>query len=338
MFERDGEMAVVTAQAIPDIHIGRVYDQRDPECEIHYETFGRLAQFFGRNTPVHRHYCFFQVHLLVRGSIRLNLDQGVYCGQAPLLIFTPPTIPHAFYTEEDTDGHVLTVRQEVVRAWYQTMPGVWPDSLLREAAFVEFDKLPPALAPDLNNLAVLAQLLEQEFCSEKKGRSAALLALGQSFFIALSRLLLARDPGTAMRAERGEDLRLFLSFCDIVEAHFRDHLTLTDYAGRLSITEPRLNDICRRMANRPSKEIVHERVLQEARRLLRFSAVPISEISYQLGFVDPAYFSRFFTKRTGTPPSQYRLAGAQQANADSDLPAGTREAGLSSADTSRTHG
>ena len=72
------------------------------------------------------------------------------------------------------------------------------------------------------------------------------------------------------------------------------------------VTEARLNDICRRVANLPSKEIIHERLLQEARRLLQFSAVPISEISYQLGFSDPAYFSRFFTKRTGLAPSQYR--------------------------------
>ncbi len=60
------------------------------------------------------------------------------------------------------------------------------------------------------------------------------------------------------------------------------------------------------MAYRPPKEMIHERLLQEARRLLQFSAIPVSEISYQLGFADPAYFSRFFTKRCGTSPSQYR--------------------------------
>ena len=47
----------------------------------------------------------------------------------------------------------------------------------------------------------------------------------------------------------------------------------------------------------------------DLRRLLRFSAVPVSEISYQLGFSDPAYFSRFFTRRAGMPPSQYRQSG-----------------------------
>jgi len=304
------EVAMATPiQAIPDIHIGRVYDQRDPECEIHYETFSRLADFFGRNTPPHRHYCFFQVHLLIRGSIRLSLDGQVYYGKAPLIIFTPPTIPHSFYSEEDTDGHVLTVRQEVVRAWYKAMPGQWPESLLREAAFLELSSLPADFAAEFDGLLASVDLLRKEFTRDAKGHLALLLALGESAFIHLSRLLIAHEPAAAQRAERSEDLRLFLSFCDLVEAHFRDHLTLTEYAGRLSVTEARLNDICRRMAGRPSKEVVHERLLQEARRLLRYSAVPVSEISYQLGFADPAYFSRFFTKRTGFPPSQFRREG-----------------------------
>ena len=303
------KIPTISVQAIPDIHIGRVYDRRDPECDIHYETFGRLAQFFGRNTPAHRHYCFFQVHLLVSGSIRLNLDEGVYCGKAPLLIFTPPTVPHTFYSDEDSDGHVITVRQEILRSWFRAMPAQWPDTLLREPAFLELDGLPGDASPDFNNLVQLVELLQREFSLERPGRAAALLALGQSIFISLSRLLLTAAPVVAMRHERGEDLRLFLKFCDAVEAHFRDHSTLSEYAKRLSITEARLNDICRRVAQRPSKEVVHERVLQEARRLLRFSAVPVSEISYQLGFADPAYFSRFFTKRTGTPPSQFRQVG-----------------------------
>ena len=301
-------MAALPVQAIPDIHIGRVYDQRDPECDIHYETFGRLAQFFGRNTPPHRHYCFFQVHFLVRGSIRLNLDDGVYCGNAPLLIFTPPTIPHSFYSEEDTDGHVITVRQEVVRAWFRAMPGQWPDALLRQAAFFEVESLPAGSVVDFTEMLKTIELLQAEYERDAKGHTALIRALGESIFIHLSRLLLAHEPTAAQRPERSEDLRLFLQFCDLVEAHFRDHLTLTEYAGRLLVTEARLNDICRRMAERPSKEVVHERLLQEARRLLLLSAIPVSEISYQLGFSDPAYFSRFFTKRTGTPPSQFRLA------------------------------
>ncbi len=294
-------------QSIPDIHVGRVYHPRDPDCAVHYETFGRLANFFGRNSPVHRHYSFFQVHFLLRGRIHLNLDDQLFLGQAPLLIFTPPSIPHGFYTEEDSDGHVLTISQEIVRNWYRAMPGQWPESLLRQAAFLELEGAADGSAGSaVSSLNPIIELLQQEFFAEKPGRDAILQALAQSFFIHLSRLLIVQARPAAMRHDKGEDLRLFLNFCDQVEARFHEHLMLSDYAKRLSVTEARLNDICRRVANLPSKEIIHERLLQEARRLLQFSAVPISEISYQLGFSDPAYFSRFFTKRTGQAPSQYR--------------------------------
>ncbi len=300
-------MSAQPAEAVPDIDIGRVYGRCDPECDVHYETFGRLSDFFGRDSSPHRHCGFFQVHLLVRGRIHLNLDEQVYAGKAPLLIFTPPAVPHSFYAEEKSEGHVLTVRQEVVRKWYLGMPGQWPDTLLREAVFLELAKPTGEYAMDFSALLKSCELLHDEFRRDARGHSALLLALGECFFIHLGRLLKAHEPTCTQRPERSEDLRLFLRFCDLIEIHFRDHLTLTEYAKHLAVTEARLNDICHRMVARPSKEVVHERLKQEACRLLRYSAVSISEISYQLGFADTAYFSRYFTKRTGMSPSQYRL-------------------------------
>lgn len=303
--------SVERPQPIPDIHITRIYEG-DPECDLHYETFGRLAEIFGRNTPAHRHSRFYQVHLLVRGSISLQLDDQAYFTEAPLVFITPPAIPHAFYSEENTDGHVITVRQDVVRAWYASLPGQWPDAQLREPAFLPLGGAADEVQAEAARLIQLAELLQQEFGGRGKGRSAAVQALGLCFFISLNRLLASHVPATPLKRERGEDLRIFLSFCDLVEAHFRDHLTLPDYARQLAITEARLNDVCRRMANLPSKEVVHDRLLQEARRLLRFSTTPVGELSYQLGFADPAYFSRFFTRRVGVAPSQFRIQHQDQ--------------------------
>ena len=46
--------------------------------------------------------------------------------------------------------------------------------------------------------------------------------------------------------------------------------------------------------------------MQEAKRLLLFTASSVNEICYQLGFKDPAYFSRFFTRNAGITPGEYR--------------------------------
>lgn len=68
------------------------------------------------------------------------------------------------------------------------------------------------------------------------------------------------------------------------------------------MTEARLNDVCRRIADLPSKRLVLERLMQEAKRLLLFSGSTANEICYQLGFKDPAYFSRFFNRYAKLTP------------------------------------
>ncbi len=60
----------------------------------------------------HRHDQYFQMHFLDTGQIELQLDDHRYSVQAPLFVLTPPSVPHAFITESDSDGHVLTVRED----------------------------------------------------------------------------------------------------------------------------------------------------------------------------------------------------------------------------------
>ncbi len=101
-------------QPIPNINIGQVYDQRYSDAEVHYDKLANLAEFFGRNMPVHRHDRFFQIHYVKSGTVRVYLDDQQYVESGPMFFLTPPTVPHSFVTEADSDGHVLTVRQQLV--------------------------------------------------------------------------------------------------------------------------------------------------------------------------------------------------------------------------------
>lgn len=104
---------------------------------------------------------------------------------------------------------------------------------------------------------------------------------------------------------RGE-LKLFQRFTQLIDTHYHQHWTVPEYASELHLTESRLTDICRRFANRPPKRLIFDRQLREARRLLLFSDSTVSEIAWQLGFKDPAYFARFFNRLVGCSPSAYR--------------------------------
>lgn len=75
---------MIDRQPIPNINIGQVYDQRYSDAEVHYDKLGNLAEFFGRNMPVHRHDRFFQVHYVKSGAVRVYLDDQQYLESGPM--------------------------------------------------------------------------------------------------------------------------------------------------------------------------------------------------------------------------------------------------------------
>ncbi|MDU7818580.1 MAG: helix-turn-helix domain-containing protein, partial [Klebsiella sp.] len=146
-------------------------------------------------------------------------------------------------------------------------------------------------------------LIRREFGQNLAGREQTLALLAQAVFTLLLRNTALED--SANSGVRGE-LQLFQWFNKMVDERFREHLPVPEYAQALGVTESRLNDLCRRFANRPPKRLIFDRQLREAKRLLLFSDSAVNEIAWQLGFKDPAYFARFFNRLVGCSPSAFR--------------------------------
>lgn len=284
---------------IPNIKLGEVYDQRYMESEIHYEALGKLADFFGVNMPAHRHDGFFQIHFVTKGSIRIFLDDVKYVCKAPVCFLTPPSVAHSFITDPICEGHVLTVQQNLV--WPLLQVDLKVQNII--PICVSLDGLKPSYQEDLNQLERYFLDIQKEFQTNKESRQTALKSLISLIFIQMIRL----GEVTAPRINScSGDLASFRKFNELIENHFSEHWSLTKYADELAITETRLNDICRRVANVSSKKLIFDRQMQEAKRLLIFSDTSINNVCYQLGFKDPAYFSRFFQRHAGIRPSEYR--------------------------------
>lgn len=105
---------------------------------------------------------------------------------------------------------------------------------------------------------------------------------------------------TAMNDHRTMLLR------QLLEKHFRQEHQAGFYAGEFALTPKRLNEISRINTGKTVTELLHERLMLEAKRNLAFSTVSVKEICYDLGFEDPAYFSRFFKHHTGVTPQDFR--------------------------------
>ncbi|RZL27940.1 MAG: helix-turn-helix domain-containing protein, partial [Pedobacter sp.] len=93
-------------------------------------------------------------------------------------------------------------------------------------------------------------------------------------------------------------------FLMLLEGNFQTVTNIDFYAGKLGISSKRLNQILKEKLNKTGTQIIHDRIILEAKRKIIHSDVTIKEIAYDLGFTDRPYFSRFFKKQTGETPEE----------------------------------
>jgi AraC family transcriptional regulator, transcriptional activator of pobA len=107
---------------------------------------------------------------------------------------------------------------------------------------------------------------------------------------------------------RNANERLTARYTALLEREFGSALNISDYATALGVTPTHLTRACRASCGRTALDILQERRLFEARRLLAETEIPVQDIARRLGFSTAGYFSRAFSQQIGQPPSHYRKA------------------------------
>ena len=136
------------------------------------------------------------------------------------------------------------------------------------------------------------------------GGSPVPLWLARALGWRLAQMCLQHDQADGPAA-RGQQA-LFTRFLVLLEAHYAEHWAVARYADRLGLTPERLNRLVRAEAGRSALEVIHDRLAREACRRVVYVAAPLSQLAFELGFDDPAYFCRFFKRQTGLSPRAYR--------------------------------
>lgn len=102
------------------------------------------------------------------------------------------------------------------------------------------------------------------------------------------------------------NLDLVREFNFLVESHFKTKHTVADYAELLHRSPKTLSNLFAQISPKTPLQIINERKMLEARRLLRHTDQAISEIAYSIGYEDVQTFSRFFKTQEGMSPSAFR--------------------------------
>ncbi len=128
----------------------------------------------------------------------------------------------------------------------------------------------------------------------------------------LLRLFLVRVQRSGERKEEAKLYvsnianRTFVRFRQLLEQNFHNVHTVQEYADMLNISARTLTKYVSQSAHSSPLQIINDRIVLEAKRLLQHTSLNIKEIGYSLGFEDPSYFAKFFKRQEGIMPSEFR--------------------------------
>jgi len=99
---------------------------------------------------------------------------------------------------------------------------------------------------------------------------------------------------------------LLASYISLIEKYFRENKEVGFYAKRLKVTVGHLNFCCRKHLSCTSTQLLHNRIIEEAKREFNAGTLSIKEVGFSLGFYDISYFTRFFRTKTGITPKKFQ--------------------------------
>lgn len=206
-----------------------------------------------------------------------------------MLVNLPIGTVHGFSFQPGTQGWVVTVASELM------------DSSLRKSEGLQSYLQKPIIVESSEEIRRVVLAIFAEYPNRIFARAHILRALCGVLVGQVARKISLLQP-QSVTIENGLRRR----FETMLEEHFLEHLSVAEYAQLLSITPTHLSRVLRASTGQPASAIIENRIVREARRNLAFSNLTITEISYQLGYEDPSYFSRVFKRVTGQSPRDYR--------------------------------
>lgn len=284
-------------QAIPAYSLfGQTAQLVEPRF-CHVERIGDRWRLHAGRVQEHAHPHLHQMTLWLSG-------QGVYIaddrkGQIGpgVCCWMPAGVVHGFRVEPGSEAVVLSMSEDFAREHLGGLAGqtgLRPD---RESVISQFvDE-----AAEWHEALFLR--MEREYRTVRAGQVEAIGALARLALTEMLRLDRGEEPGNRARAA---ETPLLARFMALVEARFAERPGVDALVRHLGTTPYLLNRACRSGLGLHASELLRRRQIQEAKRLLLFTALGVGEIAQLLGHADPAHFARGFRAMTGQSPRAWR--------------------------------
>ena len=258
----------------------------------------------------HKH-SFYHLLLFTEGAGTHAIDFKSFAVRPYQIYFMIPGQVHSWNFEGAVDGYVVNFSVPFFQSFL-----LKPDYLEQ---FPFFNGVLEDAVVDLPGnvrskvLDIFQQLVAESESSQRLGLDMVKSLLLQ-LFITIGRLSFEQRSATVTSF----NYTLLKSFQKLIEQHFTSLRLPKEYAELLYITPNHLNALCKEVLGIPAGEVIRNRIVLEAKRLLVNLKLTIAEIAYALNFEDNSYFTKFFKKQAGLTPEEFRREALRAAPAIPD--------------------
>jgi AraC family transcriptional activator of pobA len=261
----------------------------------------RFAPYLAHHKNLHaaHRHTFYHLVLFTDGAGSHTIDFESFTVKPYQIYFMIPGQVHSWEFEGSVDGYIINFSDAFFQS-FLAKPN-YPES------FSFFNgSLADAVINLPQNMHQQIILLFEQIIKEYENRAAQgadmLRVLILQLFILINRL--NANPGNTGMATYNQTL--LRSFQKLIELNYIALKLPKDYAALLYITPNHLNAVCKDILGIPAGEVIRNRTVLEAKRLLTNPQLTITEIAFKLSFSDNSYFTKFFKKLAGVPPEEFR--------------------------------
>lgn len=262
---------------------------------LHCESILQRSSLYAWHIRVHQHAELVQLLYLHKGQAEIEVEGERYVVNESSIQVVPSLCVHGFRFSPGTQGYVLSLALPLLSKLEAQFGG--------QLDVLSQPRCIPVKRSSRHIRSVFATLLE-EYTHENDAREMMLYSLLGVLLVWLNR---QGAPSKVIEDKSERKRGVLRQFARLIESHYREHLSLAEYAQLLGVSTTHLNCLCREFHGASALSVLHQRLLLEAKRSLQYTSMTITQVSDYLGFSDITYFSRFFRKRGGMTPKEFKM-------------------------------
>ena len=240
---------------------------------------------------------YYDITLILEGNGLFRLDELRFNIEPQKIFFSTPMQVRKWDIEKVPKGLILIFEEEFLSAFFNDS-----EFVQRLSYFNTYHEPVLSLStPDFTYFTTVLENIEEEIVAQDKKDNHILRAFLYQSLCWLNRQYLKSN--TESEPASG---RYVYEFRKMVNQYFKHHHSVGFYADKLHMTAGHLNDMVKDHFGTSAKNFIQNRLFLEAKRLLLYSTLSVSEIAWELNFQDYSYFVRAFKKKIGCTPHSYK--------------------------------